>query len=430
MIYLLLPTLIGLLILSIAANKKQLFSPSVIFAASFTFSAIWATAFAQDWNLKLEVATYYVICGGVLTFILIAKLTSYIFKSTNRQKYIVSDNVYRINNSKKMFLLSVVLLAFLGSMMHVVTHGLGSFSANISDINNMGTDLPMWLSLLRLAALWITNMAAYMIADTYVLKKKIDRFYLAIVLIGIITTASIGGRTQAFNTLFLMLCVIYVAYEKNSKKQKTINYRVIVKIALIFTALLYIFPRTLELMGRTSRVTDPLYYLAFYCGAEIKNLDIFISSGAIGGANSLFGEHTFSSLITWIGPYFGLDPQISIINNYQFINGLVLGNVYTTFYAYIYDFGYVGMIILVSLMAVISQFAYEKAIRERIDGRPQIWMIVYGYISSTLVLSFFSNKFYEQVFYVVFVRGVIVLLIVKFILCKVKFKWLFVHNYG
>ena len=347
MIYFLLSTLIVLLILSIVVNKKQLFSPAVLFAASFCFSAIWATAFAQDWNLKLNSATYFVICGGVLVFLIASKLTSRVFISINKQKYIVSSNVYHITNDKKLFLLFIVLFAFLGTMAHIVTHGMGNFSANIANINNMGTDLPMWLSLLRLAALWVTNLSAYMIADTYVLKKRIDRMYLIIVLFGIITTASIGGRTQAFNTLFLLLCVIYIAYEKNSSKRGNINYRLIIKIALIFVALLYIFPKTLELLGKTSRVSDPLYYLAFYCGAEIKNLDIFIASGAKGSMNTIFGEHTFNSLIGWIGPYFGLHPEISIINHYQFVNGLVLGNVYTTFYAYIYDFGYVGMVILV-----------------------------------------------------------------------------------
>ena len=47
-------------------------------------------------------------------------------------------------------------------------------------------------------------------------------------------------------------------------------------------------------------------------------------------------------------------------------------------------------------MAIISQIIYEKCKRVKINKRPSIYIIIYGYIFSSLVLSFFSNKFYEQ----------------------------------
>ena len=92
-----------------------------------------------------------------------------------------------------------------------------------------------------------------------------------------------------------------------------------------------------------------MYYLAFYCGAEIKNLDIFLNSTKTKPA--IWGEQTFVNLVKAIGRFFisGFD-QYYLINPYQSVNGYYLGNVYTTFKAYIHDFGYIGMIILIIIM--------------------------------------------------------------------------------
>ena len=82
------------------------------------------------------------------------------------------------------------------------------------------------------------------------------------------------------------------------------------------------------------------------------------------------------------------------------------GNIYTTFYAYIYDFGYIGVIIWPLIMGFISQRIYKKARKSILndDKRVKTSVIVYGYLFYMLAFSFFSNKFYEGFFTISFVK--------------------------
>ena len=86
-----------------------------------------------------------------------------------------------------------------------------------------------------------------------------------------------------------------------------------------------------------------------------------------------------------------------------------MGNVYTVFYPFIYDFGYVGVVVLTALMAFVCQVCYELGRNSKNRRVSLLFTIIYGTITSTLLLAFFSNKFYENIFTVEFVKRVIIL---------------------
>ena len=86
MIYLLLITLVILLIISYYINSKDIIAPSFIFTLSFAFSAIWAVAYADIWDLdSFSKTTYFVIVGGVLLFIIVSLIIKIIFSIKKQQ---------------------------------------------------------------------------------------------------------------------------------------------------------------------------------------------------------------------------------------------------------------------------------------------------------------------------------------------------------
>ena len=74
-----------------------------------------------------------------------------------------------------------------------------------------------------------------------------------------------------------------------------------------------------------------------------------------------------------------------------------MGNVYTTFYSFAYDFGYLGIIVLTALMGFFSELVYEKALKIKESFASMLLVIYSSFISYQLVFSFFSDKFYEEV---------------------------------
>lgn len=157
-------------------------------------------------------------------------------------------------------------------------------------------------------------------------------------------------------------------------------------------------------IGRSVQRTDYLYYIAIYCGASIKNLDSFLTESIV--HSDIWGKMTFINIIHYIGARFGIQGlNYSISLNYNSIGAYALGNVYTIYYAFIKDFGYIGMLLLVALMAIISQVVYEKM--KTTYTRSNILSIVYCFIVGLLAFSFFSNKFYEGVFDMNFIKYIV-----------------------
>ncbi|MCT4391361.1 oligosaccharide repeat unit polymerase [Lactobacillus delbrueckii] len=97
-------------------------------------------------------------------------------------------------------------------------------------------------------------------------------------------------------------------------------------------------------------------------------------------------------------------------------NGLNTGNVYTTFYQFYYDFGYSGIIPLVSGIAIFFSWLYyriKKGINSHVLGT-----IVYAYLFNDLIMLIFSNRFYETTVNVGFIKFIIYLTILYYLLIK------------
>ena len=107
---------------------------------------------------------------------------------------------------------------------------------------------------------------------------------------------------------------------------------------------------------------------------------------------------------------------------FRSVNNLDLGNVYTTFYPYIYDFGYIGEFILVLIMAIISQVVFEFTKDTKTMECPSLSILTYSNIVNCLILSFFSNKFYENIISISMLKNIVFWWLFSLFLCKINYK--------
>lgn len=437
MIYLLMIILFFLLFLSLKLNKKDIISPAFVFCFGFVFQIVWAVIYAEKWQLGLHVNTFLVIIFGVFEFLVVSYVFSVMYKKKYGDVEKTSNEYIEINkNLKNFYLLFVIIFSFI-YLYYIVEAVGGNFNkfTSVSDAISRFDSLSKFsdeYDVVKLPFL-ITNIQTIVIASGYwflyifinnfISSHKLDVTSLFIVLATMICSSLNGSRTETFMMITSGIVIFLIIYSKNKKYENVLNFKIIKNIFIIGLVFLCSFLSFATLLGRNIK-ESPLNYLSIYCGAEVKNLDLFLQDKNFEKQNNIFGSQTFYSVVTTIGEKVGfknykkyrLDLPAQKVGKYS------LGNVYTTFYPFIYDFGYIGVVILVMIMAIISQYVYEKVKHFKFTKSPSIYILTYSIVFCCLLLSFFSNKFYENIISMRMLKFLFAWIMLKLIFCKLNFK--------
>ena len=430
---LLLLLLLLLLGVSWLLNNKDIFAPSFVFCSSFLFSALWATVYSKKWSLNLSYKTFLVITFGVFIFIVISYFVHIILYKRSRIN--VSKIPIRQNIETWKYicfiLFEVIVICMVIKSLTSITKVYGA-----KDLSNAiylyryhslnGTlikNLPGYLIWLRSCVSASGYWFAYIFSSKLIYEKKIPLLDSIVIILAMINSSLLGGRNGVVNMIISIFVCSYFIYLRSNGFKFKIKFLNIVKIILVFLLILILFQFTGELLGRNSIINSGVSlidYLAKYCGAPIKNLDIFINSKDLGNISD--NNQTFIYLVHLFGHFFGINTDYVLDLPFNKINGFNLGNVYTTFYPFLYDYGYIGVVFLTGFMAAICQIIYEFARRFNKNSLNVFLNVLYAYFFNSLVFSFFSNKFYEQNFSRGFFRILIFWLLFDLFFLRFSFK--------
>ncbi len=395
-------------------------SPALLFCGGFAACLVATSIFSRMWNYEMSSTVFVVVLGGCLLFVVSSAICRRIaLKSVDELD--VRDYRLPVNNAYLITLAVFVLVVTLVSMKLIMqaypSDSLGGSIARYNSVIKFTDDganvfPPLWDKFRNLA-----SMAGYLFAF-YLAQSFVEQDKPAIVLSFFGTTVAClfqvlsASRTMAVGYIFSFV-VAYVMLRRHRDGRLP---EIRVKTMLLIVAAVLLFLVSFQFVARTfqgrNTSSDPLVYISAYIGAEIPNLDTFIQAGGANTNPAIWGYMTFRNTIRWIGSQFGFSSFIYQYDlPFNVINGVSTGNVYTTFYAFIYDFGYIGFIFLTMLMAAFSQMVYSKSCKLNSGWASSIWVIVYSIIAYALLLSFFSNKFYENVFVITFVYKLVYLLI-------------------
>lgn len=423
-------SLLLLLLISYIIFKKDFLSPSFVFTAGFCYSSVWAYFFRKKWSLNLNTNTYLVIVGGVLTFLMFSIIIN---KSIGNKKKPLeisfNDNYIRIEFIKNLLILCIEIFTFVFTIYELIKLTGGSLG-NIGDMiykyryANTFTDTPMYfpklLSFLRIFSLACGYYYGFVFINNFVSSKKIIKIEILIVIMSILNMIITGARGGAINLIIGIMAWYIMVRDRNGKKIR-INKKFLVRVLVLAIVFLLSFRYIGGMLGRnSSSKISGTEYLAHYSGAQIKLLDMYLQEDKL-AKSDFFGQQTFIYMIKWLGPVLGMNnTNYTLDIPFKVVNGVNIGNVYTTFYAFIYDFGYIGVFVLTALMAIISQLIYEKSRRKIFVIKPSIYVLMYGFIIGSLLLSFFSNKFYEQNFNKQFIYSIIIWNLLNFFNFRIK----------
>ena len=453
MIYFLLISLLILFIISFFINEENIIAPGVVFSFGFLVQAIIAVIYAKRWELGLHLNTYLALTLGIAEFIIVSFIVHLIYNyirnkkankkgigvhGSNKQLQEISAKIKFIKVNKLLEILYLIFMLIVSGiyLYFVVKRVNGSFDSissifaamfkfdNFSKFSDEPISLPFLITNLQKLVVVSGYWFIYVVINNYSCNKKINIVEILIIIVSLASSLLCGSRTESFMIIFSAVTIFIILIQKKKNKNNVLTLKLIRNIVIVGCVFLAIFYFSAQIWGRVSK-NDKVYYFAIYCGAQVKNLDIFLQEkNAYVKKSSLWGSQTFYSIIQTLGKKIGFNgfEDYKLDLPFRSVNNLDLGNVYTTFYPYIYDFGYIGEFILVLIMAIISQVVFEFTKDTKTKECPSLSILTYSNIVNCLILSFFSNKFYENIISISMLKNIVFWWLFSLFLCKINYK--------
>lgn len=429
MIYCIFLILLVITFLNIALTREDYLNPAVVFSAMFTLFSF--TCCLVDFKIDLEFSnflTFILIIGGTLIFTVINLISN-----MSAKRSVPEERPLCRDMDAKYIILFIVLEMFILFNMYrhinnfAAAYGVGgNFPTKLvfyDTITKFNSDyklrMPAYVSIGNLLGRSISYLSLYIMMKKFVFEKKLLLCHMLIIAIYGVGSL-MGGRTEALRIITAAFFMWYVFYKK--KNGWTVgNFKMAVKIVAVAIAVVVGFSLMRGMLGRTTY--DPIKVVFGYMGASLKNLDTFLNNPNK-SIHGIFGAMTFTKFINWIGSKFNV-PNLIYVSDQPFLyfKDYRMGNVYTTYYNFYYDFGILGCIVLVTIMAVFFVFSY-KGVKEYDLGSKiiNLRIITYAYLFNDLIMLPFSSRFYETVVNINFIRLTIITVILTYVINSLAFS--------
>ena len=422
-LYLLVFSLLLILLFNFLVVSFDYMHPSVLFVIPFLLFGIISILGEEAYKIVFHEETLIVIVSSALVFTFITLLSQTLYKTNTQTKVVLSE--IKISKVITFFFLIFFIatqLAFIKYLQEISIAYLG-YIGNLGEMISLYDvmtkfwpdifrELDVPVPLLYRIGNPITQgfgyLIVYVFVYNYVAIKKVDKLHLLIIFFLCLNIVLNGSRSPIFRIVTMMLIIFYVLYnKKNNVKKGNLTFLFKSLCIVIFSGVFFVF--LLSLMGRENDL--PLFhYIFIYVGAPLVNLDNYLAFRPDGSYATIFGEQTFRGLYAYLAKVIDDESLIfPTIDQFTFSNnGLEIGNVYTTFYSFIYDFEYIGFIPLVIIIAVYYIFTYHKIkIRNIKLDTVNFSLFIYAYLFNDLIMLAFSNRFYTTVLDIAFVKIIV-----------------------
>lgn len=385
-------------------GKFDVLNPSFIYSLCITGCCSLVALYTDDWNLPMHFNTMMIIIIMSLMFILggnLAEISSY-----KHNKAILSNKT--INKGffvdwKIITILSLILIYFLylnyneiaelanqltsettlSKMLMSVLGALNQQKIKLSRWYAYRMKFSMCLAYISIFAIWLNLMA-----HQY---KEIFKWSIFVVLY-IPFMVLTGGRQVFMYLIMFSMISFFLVYRKKLEGKISLGKEIsIIGVAIVF--FLFSFLGIGIANGKIGTDTKFLSVLVHYAGTNISAFDVYINEMLITDTQYI-GATTLSPIyriLTAIG--FDVPQFFQYITLFTYF-GPVSTNVYTAFYRYINDFGYLGCALIMLLIGFFYTFCYRKMYYCGLKN----WMIiVYALIAYPIFLIGREERFFNEI---------------------------------
>lgn len=421
--YLLFAIVMVYIFLSLNYTRGDLFFPATIVYLVYAFSLSFVVIEMSKWNGAISIETFEILLIGLTVYLIGAIFSTKVavrIGIKKRYKFFRSisttlpeeaiPQVSTITTAVVILFDALVLIKYYLDVKRSAS-SVGSFSdlgSMIGLYRNAGVAGELEVSISKFSAYGFMAMTALAYLYLYIIiinavqkrlsAKKIIVNIMPVVMFCVCSILT-GGRNPLLQLLVAALMMYYLLKKKIQGYSRKFNRKFTFKLLSIVVIVLIAFSNMRFLVGRTNTL-NTFDYLAMYIGAPIKLFDMFIQNPP-SKVHELFGQETFINLWTWLGTFTHDSRMTGLIMNKEFrtFNGLQLGNVYTAFREYYFDFGIVGVIILPFIHSVFFTTFYQKISQNKTNWKKNefdLQMILYSYLSVALVYYSIDDRLFQR----------------------------------
>ena len=424
MIYFLFLCFLALLYFVYLKFDKDIIAPPFVLVGGYALSILCAIANIDRWGIELHYNTVGVLLYGTLLFI----VPSYFIKKFLENKRKINNDNNEVTNIftgielnfsyLKIYCFFQLLLLFiwLGMIYYIVSgiQSINSYSEMMTVFRIWSTNQTEWVNNYLFVFLnqfaQITNCSAYLfmyifIFNTFSHEYRYNKILIISIILSIVQILLGGGRMGMLAIMFAGIMLYMVFYYQKFNKHFEINKKVICILLMSIVCGAILFTLSLAIArGGVISINGFLPYITFYIGGAIQGLDMFLQNPPF--PSDIWGKETFWGLNFQLARFgiLDLEPYRVHLEFRTAVTGARIGNIYTAYRSYIYDFGYWGLTILpVLFSSIISYWYYNASLKLK---KINLSLLFYSLIFYTLFFdfvrcfffSFFSLSLFKQFF--------------------------------
>ena len=432
MIYILFTFLLVLFVSCYLFSGKDFFAPATIQILTFAGSFFMCIYFMLSMNAVHEFhwKTIIIIITAMGLTSLIGVAVHSLFKRIAIKAHTPgSVALSPISGSILALFVGVILFTIMWLLLEIRRIGgtSGSFFETMKrfhDINSYSIDetgrlpwlLTQLLTLLRILFLIFAFNLIRFFKILTVSQKCANFFVLGLCCLGLLLT---GGRTPVINQIICCFMLFHLLRIQKSGKYKQYEFKTFVRFALLLIAVMGSFFLAKSFVGRAGRNNsmNPVDYLAYYTGTQYIAFDQYLQHPPY--SSSIIGKETFYYFNQFLINYKLVDiPPYIVHLEFRPVGAGFGTNVYTFLRAYHHDFGMGGMWILHSLSILLLSSFYEF-VKKR---RGSLGILIFSQMYYTIVMSFFAERFYSNVFSLNYLKQIVIMVILYELLIRKRIR--------
>ena len=404
-IYILVLVLFLLAIFSFIKSKYDVLNPSFIYSICLTGCCALAALYTKTWNLPMHFNTAVIIISMSILFLLGGCLAEYCcsinksindYNSINSKGFLISWPVWFFLITVLLYFIYLNYLEFMTVAKYVTSEtkftnmltpfvrGLAHHDIELTRWNTYRFRFANGVAYISVLGAWLNLMAN---------QRKEALKWSCLVLLFIPFVVLTGGRQQFMYLIIFAMISFFLVYRKNHKMEGNLCREISI-IVLAVAAFLFCFLGVGVLNGKIEANTGFLNVIVHYAGINISAFDVYINE-MVKPDTPYIGETTLIPVYGFLHAHGFNDLPVFSMYNYEFTAfGPVTTNVYTAFYRYINDFGYIGCAVIMFLLGFLYSFLYKKIYYYGLKN----WMIlVYASISYPIFLIGREERFFNEI---------------------------------
>lgn len=384
-------------LISLTIHKKNFASPCNLFVFGFLVSSIILLINTNVWNYSVSSKTIAIVATGLLCFLLGTSLPVLFHRKEylcfQRRKNTAVINRINATNIIYLFLfIQVSALLFRIADVYFVTGSLNLFaSISTYKANNSSSSLSLLLKIINPIVTFIGTTSIVYFCLT---PSKKTKFYCIFLLIPYLFYYALTGTRIEILYLVVYFLVSFCLVLSFTKRK--VSFRQLFFIVLLCLSFVFSFYWLGTFTGKSQAQRSVWDNISMYSASSIAALDYkligFTYSTSNLGTYSLAGLSNILSLVD-LSPSFAMERNLEFVTLGDMVHQT---NIYTCFYALIYEFNYFGAFVVLFFEGLVFELVYLKA-KLSFENGSIVWIIVYVFLSGYFVVSFVAERVFSCV---------------------------------